>query len=296
MIFINKGVFQTGTANCLNPSFFLCSLLHVILHIVHWVLLTVLYAHVYVVKLTVHESCIMGHGSVSVCVINNNHNNHNQKFKMNSSEHCSHWTEKTKNRKRKRTETHVCLRFRFKCWQCCRWRDFRWKRVQSPWCNCRKSTITNCPEACWRNSYGQRWCWAKWVIGVPVTHCLLWSVDYRPTRLAVDMWAVCHPTTTHNVSVHLGDRHTPRSVKWRLTHTGISADAAWDIAVDRCRWTALQPRLVKCYGWRWMDGCLVFGKSCCRRFVFIHQVAALSCINDVMADILKVRLQIKNPI
>ena len=47
---------------------------------------------------------------------------------------------KLKIRKRERKE--ICLQF--KCWQRCRRRDFRWKRVPCPWCSCRKSTITNC--------------------------------------------------------------------------------------------------------------------------------------------------------
>jgi len=41
---------------------------------------------------------------------------------------------KLKIRKRKRKET--CLEFRFKCWQRCRRRDFRWKESSMSWRSC----------------------------------------------------------------------------------------------------------------------------------------------------------------
>ena len=68
-----------------------------------------------------------------------------------------------------------------------------------------------------------------------------WLCDLQSTR---ELEAV--PTTTHTGSDDQDDRDTPGSDKCRSTpDTGISADAAWDIAIDRCSWRALRPKLVK---------------------------------------------------
>jgi len=80
---------------------------------------------------------------------------------VNSAEQCTAVTVQRKLKIRKRKRKQIYLQFRFKCWQCCRRSDFRRKRVPCPWCSCRKSTITNCPEVR-RSTVQQRKAIGRW--------------------------------------------------------------------------------------------------------------------------------------